>query len=214
MVKCIYPKLTEKRFWSIGRVGGSDVSNVKKQFILDAATKSFTIFGYKATTMSQIAKQANVGKGTIYTFFKNKEELFEEIINNLINEMKYLAEQSIRDEDTFIEKAHKGLEVFIAFHREHDLTIKLIQEQKELGTNAVHDALKRLNNSIIIYIKKKIEEAIEKKEIVECDSEMTALVMLRLYTTLKIEWEKDHEALSAQKITELFNFYILNGLSK
>ncbi|MET3196255.1 TetR/AcrR family transcriptional regulator [Bacillus sp. OAE603] len=190
------------------------MSNVKKQFILEAATKSFTIFGYKATTMSQIAKQANVGKGTIYTFFKNKEELFDEIINNLIIEMKYLAEESIRDEDSFIEKAHKGLEVFIAFHSEHDLTIKLIQEQKEIGTTAVHDALKRLNNSIIIYIKKKIEEAIQKNEIVACDPEMTALIMLRLYTTLKIEWEREHEALSPQKITELFNFYILNGLSK
>ncbi|MES9682444.1 helix-turn-helix domain-containing protein, partial [Gottfriedia acidiceleris] len=54
------------------------MSFLKKQNILQAATKSFTIFGYKATTMSQIAKQANVGKGTIYTFFKNKEELFDE----------------------------------------------------------------------------------------------------------------------------------------
>ena len=187
---------------------------MKKQSILEASTKSFTIFGYKATTMSQIAKQANVGKGTIYTFFKNKEELFDEIINNLIAEMKFLAEQSIRDEDTFMEKAHKGIEVFIAFHREHDLTIKLLQEQNEIGTNAVADALKRLNNSIILYIKKKIEEAIEKKEIVECDPEMTALIMLRLYTTLKIEWEKEHEPLNSEKIKELFNFYLLNGLSK
>ncbi|WP_088044331.1 TetR/AcrR family transcriptional regulator [Bacillus sp. EAC] len=187
---------------------------MKKQYILDAATKSFTIFGYKATTMSQIAKQANVGKGTIYTFFKNKEELFDEIINNLIIEMKYLAEQSIRDEDSFIDKANKGIEVFIAFHQEHDLTIKLLQEQKEIGTVAVNDAINRLNSSIITYIKKKIEEAIDKKEIVECDPEMTALIMLRLYTTLKIEWEKDHEALSPEKMKELFNFYILNGLSK
>ena len=191
-----------------------EVSFLKKQNILQAATKSFTIFGYKATTMSQIAKQANVGKGTIYTFFKNKEELFDEIINNLITEMKFLAEESIHDEDSFIEKAHKGIEVFIAFHNEHELTIKLLQEQKEIGTTIVHDALKRLNQSIILYIQKKIEEAIAKKEIVECDSEITALVMFRLYTTLKIDWEKEHEALSPKKITELFNFYILNGLSK
>lgn len=60
----------------------------RKRSIIDAATKSFSAFGYKATTMDQVAKLANVGKGTIYTFFKNKEELFGEIISNLITEMK------------------------------------------------------------------------------------------------------------------------------
>ena len=53
----------------------------RRKMIVEAATKSFSLFGYKATTMDQVAKLANVGKGTIYTFFKNKEELFEEIIS-------------------------------------------------------------------------------------------------------------------------------------
>ena len=52
----------------------------RKQEILEAATKSFSLFGYKATTMEQVAKIANVGKGTIYTFFENKEVLFQEIV--------------------------------------------------------------------------------------------------------------------------------------
>ncbi len=58
----------------------------------------------KATTMDQVAKLANVGKGTIYTFFKNKEELFGEIISNLITEMKQVAESAIRSDVSFFEK--------------------------------------------------------------------------------------------------------------
>ena len=54
----------------------------RRQEILEAATKSFSLFGYKATTMEQIAKIANVGKGTIYTFFENKEVLFQEIVTS------------------------------------------------------------------------------------------------------------------------------------
>lgn len=34
----------------------------RKKLILEAATKSFTQFGYKATTMDLVAKLANVGK--------------------------------------------------------------------------------------------------------------------------------------------------------
>ncbi|MFD1909464.1 TetR/AcrR family transcriptional regulator [Paenibacillus rhizoplanae] len=32
----------------------------------------FSLFGYKATTMDQVAKIANVGKGTIYTFLRTR----------------------------------------------------------------------------------------------------------------------------------------------
>lgn len=45
----------------------------RKQSVVDAASKSFALFGYKATTMEQVAKLANVGKGTIYTFLKTKK---------------------------------------------------------------------------------------------------------------------------------------------
>ena len=60
----------------------------RRQEILEAASKSFSLFGYKATTMDQVAKIANVGKGTIYTFFANKEILFQEIVVKMISEMK------------------------------------------------------------------------------------------------------------------------------
>ncbi len=49
----------------------------RKKLIVEAAAKSFSEFGYKATTMDHVARSAGVGKGTIYTFFKNKEELLQ-----------------------------------------------------------------------------------------------------------------------------------------
>lgn len=52
----------------------------RRHEILMAATQSFTHFGYKATTMEKVAQLANVGKGTIYTFFDNKDVLFQEIV--------------------------------------------------------------------------------------------------------------------------------------
>lgn len=42
----------------------------RRQQVIEAAEKSFALFGYKATTMDQVAKIANVGKGTIYTFLR------------------------------------------------------------------------------------------------------------------------------------------------
>lgn len=47
----------------------------KKRAILEISTKLFAEKGYEATTMAEIAKLANVGFGTVATYFENKENL-------------------------------------------------------------------------------------------------------------------------------------------
>jgi len=186
----------------------------RKQQIIDAATKSFTLFGYKATTMDQVAKIANVGKGTIYNFFKNKEELFDEIITTLINEMKQAADEAIDPSLSFREKVHQGLYRMLEFRIRHQLTIKLFQEEKEMGTPAVMDVMQKLEREIIHFLKRKISNAIDKGEIKPCDPELTAFVMLKLYIALIFDWEKGHEPLDKEEIANLIEQYIFTGLSK
>jgi TetR/AcrR family transcriptional regulator len=186
----------------------------KKQQIIEAATKSFSLFGYKATTMDQVAKVANVGKGTIYTFFKSKEELLEEIVSSLIAEIKEAAEQAIDRERPFFENVHRALHRIFAFRKQHQLTIKLLQEVRDIGTPTVRDVMNKLDREMIAYIRGKIEEAIEKGEIRPCDAEVTAFLMFKMYIALNFEWEKDHEPLSKEQIAELFELYFLKGLSK
>src|SRR5690625_5496373 len=50
--------------------GGTIMAIDRKAEIIKAATESFSLYGYKNTTMDQVARLANVGKGTIYTFAK------------------------------------------------------------------------------------------------------------------------------------------------
>ncbi len=47
----------------------------KKKAILDAAKKIIAEKGFRAMTMDQVAKEANVAKGTLYIYFKNKDSL-------------------------------------------------------------------------------------------------------------------------------------------
>lgn len=48
----------------------------KESLILESATEQFFKFGFKKTNIDDIAKHAGVGKGTVYNYFQNKEELF------------------------------------------------------------------------------------------------------------------------------------------
>lgn len=193
---------------------GDKVSVDRKKQILDAAAKSFSLFGYKATTMDQVAKLANVGKGTIYNFFKNKEDLFHEIVSSLIAEMKEAAEQSFDEEDSFVEKVHRALYQVLDFRRKHQLTIKLFQEAREMGTPVVLEVMDKIERSILDYIRDKIEMGIKHGEIKNCNPEVTAFVILKTYISLIFDWERDHDPLEKDEIARLFDLYFFQGLSK
>lgn len=48
--------------------------------ILDAGRDLFAKFGYKKTTMEDIALRLRKGKSSLYYYFKNKEEIFQAVI--------------------------------------------------------------------------------------------------------------------------------------
>lgn len=185
----------------------------RKQMIVDAATKSFSLFGYKATTMDQVAKLANVGKGTIYSFFKNKEELFDDIITSLIHEMKIVADETIQPTFVFHENLHRALFNMIEFRNKHQLMIKLFQEEREIGTPAAQEVIARVEQTIINYIKEKLVIGMEKGEVGKCNPELTAFIIIKLYIALIFDWEKKHPPLEKEEIAKLFERFIVKGLS-
>ncbi len=185
----------------------------RKKMILEAAAKSFSMFGYKATTMDQVAKIANVGKGTIYTFFKNKEQLFDEIITGLILEMKAEADASFDPGSSFMDNVHRTLIRMLKYRKEHQLTIKLFEEQKEMGTLEVKEVLNRLENAILSYMKGHVQEAISKGEIQPCDPELTSFIIFKMYISLIFDWEKNHPPLQSEEIALTVERSLLKGLS-
>ncbi|MBL4630250.1 MAG: TetR/AcrR family transcriptional regulator [Paraglaciecola sp.] len=58
----------------------------KRRDIADACTELLLQKGLKNLTITEIAKTAGIGKGTVYDYFSNKEELVFEIIRKFIEE--------------------------------------------------------------------------------------------------------------------------------
>ncbi|RYL95650.1 TetR/AcrR family transcriptional regulator [Sporolactobacillus sp. THM7-4] len=186
----------------------------RKENIITAAEQAFASFGYKATTMDLVARVANVGKGTIYTFFRNKEELFYEIMNHLIGKIKKIATNAIHPEDSFFVNLHRALYNILELRKEHQLTIKLTQEIKEFGTIQAKKALGDIEDAILDFVEGYVRDAVEKGEIKSCDSKITSFVLLKLYIALVFDWEQRHEPLTSEEIAGLFDLYLVKGLKK
>jgi AcrR family transcriptional regulator len=56
----------------------------RRTAIIEAALDEFIARGFTATRLDDVAKRAGVAKGTIYLHFKDKEALFEELIQTAI----------------------------------------------------------------------------------------------------------------------------------
>jgi AcrR family transcriptional regulator len=56
--------------------------------IIDIARNIFTHFGFKKTTMEEIAQATKKGKSSIYYYFSSKEEIFKAVVEKEAEELK------------------------------------------------------------------------------------------------------------------------------
>jgi TetR/AcrR family transcriptional regulator, fatty acid metabolism regulator protein len=95
----------------------------KHERILKAALKVFAEKGFYSTRISEIAKEANVADGTIYLYFKNKDDL---LISLFEEEMEKIC-QSMRDEMNKTNDLIEKLRIFALSH------LNRIQKNRELA---------------------------------------------------------------------------------
>ncbi len=58
----------------------------KRKEILKAALVVFSQKGFHKTSMNDIAQKAEIGKGTLYDYFKSKDELFLSLLDFIFSE--------------------------------------------------------------------------------------------------------------------------------
>jgi len=69
--------------------------SAKRAEIIRHAAETFSRTGYHATKMQDIATQADIGKGTIYEYFRTKEELFLAIYDSWMTEFESIVRQRV-----------------------------------------------------------------------------------------------------------------------
>src|SRR4051812_41829076 len=77
----------------------------KRRRILQAAIKVFARKGYWAAKVSEIAKKAGVADGTIYLYFRNKEDILVSLFDEVMSEHVTHA----RDEMAMVTGVHERL---------------------------------------------------------------------------------------------------------
>lgn len=68
----------------------------KHEIILTAAKRLFGQYGYRRTSIDDIAQEARIAKGTVYLYFKSKEEIFRALCQQLLDTVLAATEEACR----------------------------------------------------------------------------------------------------------------------
>jgi len=118
----------------------------KYKQIIDAAVIVIAENGYHQAQVSKIAKQASVADGTIYLYFKNKEDILISVFTEKMGVFVENLKQIIKDESTSCEKLLKMIDNhFRVLATDHHLAIvtqlELRQSNKDIRLK-INDVLK------------------------------------------------------------------------
>jgi len=102
----------------------------KGKLILRVAEKLFMSRRYHEVTLDEVARKAGVGKGTIYRYFKNKEDLYYQIILSGIDELVESLELARQGEVDSGEELRRVVQKLLEFYSErHSLFALMHSEQ-------------------------------------------------------------------------------------
>lgn len=125
--------------------------------ILDAALSVFSKRGYHEATMEEIAQVAGVGKGTLYRYFKSKDELYHALLEVRLKGLDDEIQQIINSPELdVVDTIYRCFQVYLRFFEHYRGLYRLILREWKAEEHGIYikRALRRLYP-----LKKKIFEA-------------------------------------------------------
>jgi AcrR family transcriptional regulator len=124
-----------------------------REEILSSAQKVFAAKGFFPTTMSDIAREAEFGTGTLYKYFKSKQELYFTLIDEKVEEINRLIKAELSQKTSAIERIKKVLALQFEFiERNRDFFRIYISERNRFEWTLKDDLGKGIHEKMITYI--------------------------------------------------------------
>jgi AcrR family transcriptional regulator len=118
------------------------LTDFRREEIISAALKIFGNKGFAATRAEDIANQAGIGKGTIYLYFRSKEDIYVAAVQHAIDQLNERIRGRLQVEEGIRQRIHVYVAVRLEFWLEQKSLYRLLltlgrEPQHRKQTNAV-----------------------------------------------------------------------------
>jgi len=193
----------------------------KRRRILHAAMAAFARKGIMKTKAIDIAQEAGVGKGTIYEYFRSKEEIFVAAFQLFFSNLNYNIERSLARTDDPVQKLKIIIEETMqGFLQDDGKFAELIMEFWAEGVRTKDPNmlgaidLKKLYSDYRLFIAHVIEEGIRKGVFMSVDVMVTASLIIAALDGIGLQWIMDRNLFKSPVIAGQLFETLLEGIRK
>jgi TetR/AcrR family transcriptional regulator len=173
-----------------------------REEILEVALKLFSKKGLYAVTMVDIAKESEFAVGTIYKFFKNKEDIYKALVIAKVSEFHTLLNNTLTTKGTEIEKISLWVHEKFKIFNENKQFMKLyLAEAMGVDSNVkvgLKTEIKKMYEDMLKRLEQVFKQSIQKEVIKREDPHILAITLDGISNTLFFE---HIETLDRYKIT-------------
>ncbi|NQU08939.1 MAG: TetR/AcrR family transcriptional regulator [Candidatus Abyssubacteria bacterium] len=185
----------------------------RRQAILDAARDCFFRDGFEATTVSQIADNVELSTGTLYLYFRNKEEIYVSILEKGLDILYALMKGSERPGATPSELLEGYANAYDRFYTEYgqyfDIMFFLRRPDKEVELQGeLAERLEHQTGRCLGLLESTIESGIAGGDFRRVDPYEASRVMWATMNGLMVLHEKRTEEITRQKLPRLIQVAI------
>ncbi|MPM90940.1 Fatty acid metabolism regulator protein [bioreactor metagenome] len=194
-------------------------SRTKRQQILDAAFEIFSHKGYHRATVDEIIALADTGKGTVYNYFVNKEQLFYTLIKERSTPFETALQQIVDSPIPPLVKIETMIKEYIAFYTVNaDLWRVMMHEVRGLGREGYsnfseeqRDKYREWFKSTVGMLEIVLNDCIAAEEIRQCDVNKAAYALFSVIVmTVFQKFVGDDIDESAKMISNVFLYGVAN----
>lgn len=193
----------------------------KKDQIILSAIKVFVEKGFEKTTVNDIAQAVGIGKGTIYEYFKSKEEIIDYSFQYFINAMDINFERILLSKTKAKEKLVQIFRSIIGFvNPDSEPLIKLMMNfwgeamRSQDAKNIIFNDMKKYYHSYRSIFSDIVVEGMEdgsfKKNI---DPNHFASIIVGMLDGIFVQWILDKNEVKINALFSTINSVLLNGIS-
>ncbi|RMF06606.1 MAG: TetR/AcrR family transcriptional regulator [Candidatus Neomarinimicrobiota bacterium] len=115
----------------------------RRQSILEAAEKLFARDGYTATSLDRVAEEIEISKGTIYLYFKNKEDLFFSLIQERFQQLVETVAEKIAAAATLEELIETAVSVAMEETKKQHYLFRITSAEQAKVKSPAHRNLRK-----------------------------------------------------------------------
>ncbi|MBW1898326.1 MAG: TetR/AcrR family transcriptional regulator [Deltaproteobacteria bacterium] len=187
----------------------------KQKEIFKAALKLFSHYGFKKTTVEDVASEVGMTKSNIYFYVANKKDLYEKTVGNELKQWRDSVAASVNEVDDVIEKFKvMAIRSFTYLSSHRALRSILIRDPGIFTLSPEEDRFHEINHGAMLLIKAILVQGVDEGRFKPVDIELTTELLFSIYIMFLIKAYVKSEGSSASRMYEEGVGIILHGLCK